>query len=108
METFGSLKGVLEASVGELMRVDGVGQESATLISMVVPMYARYCQSRYMQNEKLTDHDQACAYCMALMNGFRSERLYCICLDRRGKIIARRLIAEGTPGQVSAEPRIIA
>ena len=41
LETFGSLRGVLEAPVEHLCTVEGVGEETATLLSMMVPMFRR-------------------------------------------------------------------
>lgn len=39
---FGDLKGVLNAPVNELMKIDGMGENSATLISFVRDIAARY------------------------------------------------------------------
>ena len=38
LDQFGSLKGVLEARPEQLMTVSGIGDQAATLISMVVPL----------------------------------------------------------------------
>ena len=38
LDQFGSLKGVLEARPEQLMQVNGIGEQQATLISMVVPL----------------------------------------------------------------------
>ena len=50
LDTFGSLRGVLEAPVDQLTQVPGIGEETATLLSLMVPMFRRYelciCQER--------------------------------------------------------------
>ena len=42
LDTFGTLQGVLEATPAQLMSVPGVGEETATLISLMIPMFRRY------------------------------------------------------------------
>ena len=42
LDQFGSLKGVLEARPEQLMTVSGIGDQAATLISMVVPLSATF------------------------------------------------------------------
>lgn len=42
MDVFGSLPRVLEASPEQLMLIDGIGEESATLLSLILPLFRRY------------------------------------------------------------------
>ena len=108
LDTFGSLKGVLEAEPADLMTVEGVGEEAATLISLMVPMFRRYTASLREGKRRLCSSDEAQAYCAALLTGLRSERFYVICLDTRGGLLGARMAAEGTLDQVPAYPRIVA
>ena len=42
LDSFGSIKGVLEARPEQLMAVKGVGEETATLLSLIVPVFRKY------------------------------------------------------------------
>lgn len=108
LDTFGSLRGVLEASPEQLCQVSGVGEESATLISLMLPMFRRYSACVAEEMENLGSRTAACAYCKALLAGKRSECFYVLSLSSGGKLLGRRLIAEGTLTEVAAYPRAVA
>ena len=107
LDTFGSLKGVLEATPQQLMTVHGVGEETATLISMMIPLFQRYSLCLAEESRRITSTAEAREYCKALLAGQRTERFYAVCLDANRAVLGRRLIAEGTLGEVAAYPRTI-
>ncbi len=107
LDTFGSLKGVLEATPQQLTAVPGVGEEAATLISLMVPLFRRYTLCLAEERRTIGSTAEARAYCQALLSGLRTERFYVICLGANRAVLGRRLIAEGTLGEVAAYPRII-
>ena len=108
LDTFGSLKGVLEARPEQLMSVPGVGEETATLISLMVPMFRRYSQCLCEERDTLRNRREAEAYCTALLSGYRAERFYVICLSTDQHVLGRRLVAEGSLTEVAAYPRLVA
>ncbi len=107
LNTFGSLKGVLEATPQQLMGVKGVGEEAATLISLAVPLFRRYSLCLAEERRAITSTAEARQYCQAMLAGQRAERFYAICLGADRSVLGRRLIAEGTVGEVNAYPRLI-
>lgn len=107
IETFGSLKGVLEAGPENLMKVKGIGEESATLISMVVPMFRKYQEDVVRDMQIVDSLDAAEKYCVALSNGLRRERLYMVSLSASGRVIGRRALCEGDLNHVTVEPRVV-
>ena len=108
LEKFGSLHGVLEADVEQLQQVEGIGEESATLISLVLPLFRKYGESVCSERKQITTLAEAQEYCRALLSGYRSEHFYCVSLSSKGEVLGCRLIAEGTLGEVAAYPRLIA
>ena len=108
LDVFGSLKGVLEATVEQLMAVEGVGEETATLISLMVPMFRRYELCLCEQTRKLTKYIDAENYCRALLTGLRKERFYVISISAQMKILGQRIVAEGSLSEVPAYPRLVA
>ena len=107
LETFGSLKGVLEAPVDQLCTVDGVGEETATLISLMVPMFRRYELCVCEKKPRLANYRDAEEYCKALLAGLRKERFYVISLSAQMRVIGVRLIGEGSLTEVPAYPRLV-
>lgn len=90
------------------MAVEGVGEETATLLSLMVPMFRRYSGEITEEKKNLSCLEDASRYCLALLSGLRTEHFYVIALGRDGKILGRRLVAEGSLGEVSAYPRLVA
>ena len=107
LDTFGSLKGVLEAPVDQLCAVDGVGQETATLLSLMVPVFRRYALCLCEEKTSLRNFNDAEEYCRALLTGMRKERFYMVCLSAQMRVLGHRLVSEGTLTEVPAYPRLI-
>ena len=107
LDTFGSLRGVLEAPVDQLTQVPGVGEETATLLSMMVPMFRRYELCICEERPSLSKCADVKAYCRALLTGLRKERFYVISVSTQMRVVGLRLLAEGTLSEVPAHPRLV-
>lgn len=107
LETFGSLKGVLEAHPDQLMTVKGVGEETATLLSLIVPMFRKYQECLCEERRVICLRSMAEEYCTALMSGLRMERFYVIALSSSMRVLGRRIVGEGSLGEVPAYPRLV-
>lgn len=107
LDHFGTLKGVLEARPEQLMAVDGVGEETATLISLMLPMFRRYSACVCEERRRISNRMEAESYCSALLAGHRTEHFYAICLSADNHLLGQRLIAEGTLTEVAAYPRLV-
>ena len=105
MDTFGSLKGVLEAGVDQLRKVEGVGEQTATMIAMMVPLFRRYMDTVTREKQVISGLAEAAQYCLSLTAGLRVERAYAICLGADHRLLGCRLICEGSIDEVSAYPR---
>lgn len=107
LDTFGSLKGVLEARPEQLMTVPGIGEETATLISLMLPMFRRYSACVCQERHQISNRGEAQEYCRALLAGWRTEHFYVLCLDAANRLLGQRLIAEGSLTEVAAYPRLV-
>lgn len=107
LETFGTLKGVLEAPVEQLMAVEGVGEETASLLALTVPLFRRYELCLCEEKRKLKHYSDVEDYCRALLTGLRKERFYVICVSTQMKVLGQRIIAEGDLSEVMAYPRMV-
>ena len=105
IDAFGSLKGVLEARPEQLMQVKGVGETTATLISMIVPLFRQYQRCVRKEQPCIQSKNDAKNYCVSLLAGWRTERFYVICLSAGSRVLGHRLISVGNLTEVSAYPR---
>ena len=107
LDRFGSLKGVLEARPEQLMTVHGIGQQQATLISMVVPLTRVWHRCAMTVPDRIGNSREAEDYCLSILAGHRSERFYVVSLNAKCQVLGRRMISEGSLSEVSAYPRIV-
>ena len=107
LETFGSLKGVLEAGADQLCAVKGIQEQSATLIALMVPLFRKYMGTMAQERRQIGTRAEAEQYCLSLTAGLRSERAYVICLGADHRLLGRRLIGEGSIDEVNAYPRLV-
>jgi len=105
--TFGSFKGLLEATPAQLMKVPGVTKKTATLVSMIVPLCRIWERANAEQGQSISNRREAEAYCRSLMLGSRKEHFYVIGLNAQCKLIGHQLISQGTLSEVSAYPRSV-
>jgi len=93
--TFGSLSGVLEATHEDLMKIDGVGENTAVLIRLLPQTFRRYIISSSRQDKILDTSEKAGEFIKPFYIGEREEVVYIICLDSKRKLITFREISRG-------------
>lgn len=107
IQRFGSLSAVMEASAEELRQVPGVGEQTATLISALVPLLRLYQREKLAPRQKIGTYEELAAYCRTLFLGVNHERFYLLCFNARLQLLSASLIAEGTPTEVGVLPRLV-
>jgi DNA repair protein RadC len=95
MERYGSLAAVLEAPIEDLQQVDGIGESAAMLLRLVPQIMRKSRLSAYQKEQILTTSEAAGQYLMDRLAGEKNEKIYELCLDRKGKLLACRCIGEG-------------
>lgn len=107
ISAFGSLSGVLEASVDDLQKVEGIGQNAAVFLNLLHAV-TRYAKSEKAQtNRPLTGIDDFAAILGPKFIGRRHEMVYLLCLDAKAKIICCRLVSEGSSNSIELSVRKI-
>ena len=107
LDSFGSLKGILEARMEQLTKINGIGPKTAAMIRVIVP-FAKVWERLNMENPKRIGNSyEAETYCKSLLMGFRHEVFYVICLNAQCRIIGKRKISDGSLSEVNAYPRMI-
>ncbi len=108
IETYGSLNGVFDASYESLLAVEGMGESSALLISLVPGICRRYIEG--MSDKKkvnISDPESAKEYTVKKYYGCKTEIFYMLCLDAQGNLINCCKLSEGSAGTVVVDKRIM-
>ena len=104
MERYGSLSAVLNAPVEDLQRVEGIGESAAVLLSLVSRISRKARLADAAQETVINSTEQAGAYLLERFAGETREVVYLMCLDRKGKLLACKRLADG--GAASADLNI--
>ena len=107
IDEFGSLSRVFDASYEELLEVDGIGESSALLISMMPSVCRRYIENKTKGKINLSDPKDAQKYMIEKFYGCKKEVFYLLCLDGVGNLINCCKISEGITGTVLVDKRTI-
>lgn len=104
---FGSLSGVLDASIPELAEVKGMGETSATLLRLVQDLGAVYLGERLEQKPQVSAATDVLDYARAALSGRPHEAFMVLFLDTQNRLIAHEILSEGTVDNVVVYPRRI-
>ena len=104
LEKYGSLAGVLSAPALELLEIDGIGESSALLLS-VIPEISSRLGGKTVGEGALFEQGEAEKYIAKLFEGSANEKFYMICLDAFGRATGCALLGEGDPTQVTIDKK---
>ena len=107
LNAFGSLNGVFNATYDQLLNVEGVGENSALLISLIPGICRRYIESGYGKKINLSEPEDMLEYIKSKYYGERKEVVSVVCLDALGNLINCFKLGEGTSETVMFDKRTI-
>lgn len=96
LDHFGSLSQVLDAPVEELEKVEGVGENISTFLSLITAAGRYYSVNHVAQNKIVSSVDECGDYLMPYFYGRRNETVFLLCLDAKCKVICCREVGEGS------------
>lgn len=108
VERFGSLAGVLDASVEELKKVKGVGDHTAVFLRMLPAVLGRYQGARTRLSAIINSPEDAYAWLEPYFFGARNEMVYVLCMDGKRQVLGVRKVAEGSIELAEVNTRRIA
>lgn len=111
MEEFGSLEKVLDAERERLVSVDGVKENSATLIALVRELARRYAASKMEEDRSLPVFDtpeKIAAFLRPRYVGVTVERAYLLLFDNAMHLLDCRHLGDGEVSSVLVSVRQIA
>lgn len=100
---FGSLSDVMSANYNELVKVDGVKENTATLIKFFGSML-NYC-GRPIDDDTINNSAKAKEFATKYFNHVAVEQFYMFCLTKSNKVKKAFLINSGSTSEVNVEIR---
>ena len=95
-ERFGSLSQVLEARPEELMKVSGIGFNTAVFLNLI-PAAGRFYSVDRTSNEKILLTTEDCGhYLRRRFEGRNQETVFLLCLDAKCKVLCCQQVGEGS------------
>jgi len=101
MKHFGTLSAVFEASPQDLLEVDGLGEQSVTLIRLVTALGRRYQLDRAKADRILDSTERTGQFVAPLFHGLTDEAVYLVCLDGSLRVTHYEKLAEGSVNALS-------
>ena len=96
LKRFGSLSGVLEASREELMSVNGIGENAATLLNLIPSLSRKYLDDKVDEKAVMNSCEAIGNYLVAKYRFRQDEVFSMICLDQSCRLISWEIISSGT------------
>ena len=107
LERFGSLSGVLDAPAGDLMKVPGIGENTAVMLSVMPQLMRRYTIGKNKTGTILNTTTKAGSYLLPFFFGAKDEQVYLLCLDAKCKVLDCRKLFTGSVNTVGVSVRRI-
>lgn len=96
LDHFGSLNNVLNATADELEKVEGVGKNTSTFLSLITQV-GRYYQVKQSEPGKILRTIEQCGnYLVPYFFGREQETVFMLCLDAKCKVICCKMVGEGS------------
>ena len=106
IDTFGSLKGVFDAPYEELIKVTGIGPNTAALLKLV-PSLTRTYYSSDARSVILDTSEKSGEYFLPYYIGQTEEVVRLACLDAGGKVISNQILHRGSANAAEVNMRKI-
>ena len=107
LNKFGSLHGVFEAGIEDLMSVNGISRHSAVLIKMIPELFVVYGRDKVRDIQKINSSDDAKQFFIPRFYGKVREEVQLVLLDDKMNIIKWVKIYEGSVNSANVPIRKI-
>lgn len=104
---FGSLAGVLEADVLQLQSVEGVGENTAALLKLILPIAGACYRKDTSKKDKFKNMDDIYFYLMRKYYGLSKETFSILSFDSSGKLVGFDFLSSGDIVSVAISTRTV-
>lgn len=105
LNSFGSLTAVLEASPEELEKINGIGKNVSTFLSLITQVGRYYQVKRSDPGDILQTIEQCGQYLVPYFYGRDNETVFMLCLDAKCKVICCKKVGEGSVNSANVPVR---
>jgi DNA repair protein RadC len=105
LHVFGTLAGVFDAPVSELVQIAGVGEKAAVFLSLVRNVEMRYLASDLPGKSVFDRPDKVKAHLRLLVQGRGMECFGAVFTDQQHRHLATQVMFEGTVDRTAVYPR---
>lgn len=107
LEQFGSLTNVLDAPVEELVKLPGIGENTAVYLSLISAAGRYYQMQKAEAVGAVSTVEDFSQVLIPKFLGRRNEQVYLLCLDAKCKLICCRQVGEGSVNSAGISVRRI-
>ena len=105
LRKFGSLRGIVDAEIGDLERISGVGKKSAIIIKFIKEFAAFYLMQKAKEKPQIACTSELLDFVRMTMGGKKDEEFCVIYLDAQNQIIEFETVQQGIANQAVVYPR---
>nr|WP_317412788.1 DNA repair protein RadC [uncultured Solibaculum sp.] len=105
IDRFGSFSATLDAPYDELLKVPGVGANTATLIKMITSICRWYMVDRTSDIRSINSVEKAGEFLKPKFIGRTEEIIYFVSLDAKSRILNCSIVSEGAVNEVNLNIR---
>ncbi|MDD4815940.1 MAG: JAB domain-containing protein [Clostridia bacterium] len=108
IKEFGNLASVFDADINQLKKIDGIGEHTAKLITMLPHIANRYFFEKKENKKYLITYADMAHYYTRFMQDKTIEEFCLTCLDDKFRILNHKKIGQGELTNVNINPKEIA
>jgi DNA repair protein RadC len=105
LTSFNGLRGLLEAEVGALLGISGIGPSRANQLIAILALAERYQRARLQGGRQITDPGETRGYLQLKLSRYDREVFACLYLDNQHRLIAYEELFYGTIDGAHVHPR---
>lgn len=107
LNRFGSVKGVFDADIHELMSIDGIGENSAILVKLIASLMSRYSLCEVDLRKPIKTFSDISNYLSSLYIGESNETVYLLLFNNSMRLLKTELLFRGSVNDVSLNTRML-
>ena len=107
LKKFGTFAGVLDAPESELLKVDGIGENSVMFLKLLPQVASYYINSSRDKEKRFDKFKDICDFLVSKYIGVTDEQIYLICLDDKNNILYDGVVQTGSVNNVEIDTRRI-
>jgi DNA repair protein RadC len=107
IKKFKNFRGVVDAPIKEIEKVNGIGQHSAILIKLIKEASNHYLKEKTLETDVISSPAALLKYLKSTMSSLKDEHFRVLFLNSKNEIIKDETVQKGTVDETPVYPRKI-